>query len=152
MALDFGIGLVPVIGDIADAWFKCNTRNNVLLERFLREKGQKHPAAPAPPKQSGLRRWFGSGADDPARQHPPHEIPAEAHGAATDPVTTTHQNLHVDTHGTGATGATSAMGAKPPLPDRTASAVKAGMARSGGHDYDLEAQHDSSGIHYRREA
>jgi Domain of unknown function (DUF4112) len=152
MAVDFGIGLVPVIGDIADAWFKCNTRNNVLLERFLREKGQKHPASPSPPKQSGLRRWFGSGADDPAKQHPPHETPAESHAVATVPVTTTHPSSYPDTHATGAIGATGTVSAKPPLPDRTASAVKAGMARSGGHDYDLEAQHDSSGIHYRREA
>jgi Domain of unknown function (DUF4112) len=66
LAIDFGIGLVPVLGDFADAWFKCNTRNNMLLERYLREKGQKHPVAPAPaaPKQSGLRRFFGSEPHD----------------------------------------------------------------------------------------
>jgi hypothetical protein len=152
MAVDFGIGLVPVIGDIVDAWFKCNTRNNVLLERYLREKGQKHPAAPAPPKQSGLKKWFGSGAADPAKQHPPQETHPETHAVATAPVTTGHLGSHTDIHTTGAIGATGAAGPKPPLPDRTASAVKAGMARSGGHDYDVEAQHDSSGIHYRREA
>lgn len=33
--LDFGIGLVPFLGDIADAWFKANTRNAWLLEDFL---------------------------------------------------------------------------------------------------------------------
>lgn len=135
MALDFGIGLVPVIGDIADAWFKCNTRNNVLLERYLREKGQKHPTAPAPPKQSTLRRWFGAGADDPAKQHP---HPVEAHPAVastTAPVATTMN-------------ATSNHPVEPPLPGRTAGA---GLAKGSGYDHDLEAQQDAGAIHYRRE-
>lgn len=35
IALDFGIGLVPFLGDIADAWFKANTRNAWLLEDYL---------------------------------------------------------------------------------------------------------------------
>jgi len=39
--LDFGIGLVPFLGDIADAVFRANTRNAVVLEKFLREKGAK---------------------------------------------------------------------------------------------------------------
>jgi Domain of unknown function (DUF4112) len=38
VVLDFFIGLVPFIGDIADAIYKCNTRNAVLLERHLRKK------------------------------------------------------------------------------------------------------------------
>ncbi|EXJ94517.1 hypothetical protein A1O1_02913 [Capronia coronata CBS 617.96] len=41
MAIDFAVGLVPFIGDIADAAYKCNTRNVVLLEKELRERGQK---------------------------------------------------------------------------------------------------------------
>lgn len=39
---DFVIGLVPFIGDLADALYKCNTRNAVLLERYLREKGKEN--------------------------------------------------------------------------------------------------------------
>ncbi|OAP63051.1 hypothetical protein AYL99_02278 [Fonsecaea erecta] len=39
--IDFAIGLVPFIGDIADAAYKCNTRNVVLLEKELRSRGQK---------------------------------------------------------------------------------------------------------------
>ncbi|EEP80132.1 conserved hypothetical protein [Uncinocarpus reesii 1704] len=39
---DFVIGLVPFIGDLADALYKCNTRNAVLLERFLKEKGKRN--------------------------------------------------------------------------------------------------------------
>jgi len=37
--LDFGIGLVPLIGDIMDAVFRANTRNAVVLEKYLRQKG-----------------------------------------------------------------------------------------------------------------
>lgn len=37
--VDFGIGLVPFLGDIADALFRANTRNAVVLERHLRKKG-----------------------------------------------------------------------------------------------------------------
>jgi Domain of unknown function (DUF4112) len=39
--LDFGIGLVPFLGDIADALFRANTRNAVVLEKFLRAKGER---------------------------------------------------------------------------------------------------------------
>lgn len=38
--LDFAIGLVPFLGDIADAVFRANTRNAVELEKYLRKKGQ----------------------------------------------------------------------------------------------------------------
>lgn len=66
LIVDFCIGLIPVVGDFADAWFKCNTRNNVLLERYLREKGQKNPAPAPPPKEkSTMRRWFGPDANVP---------------------------------------------------------------------------------------
>lgn len=41
VVIDFFIGLVPFLGDIADAVYKCNTRNAVLLEKHLREKGAK---------------------------------------------------------------------------------------------------------------
>ena len=41
LAIDFIIGLVPFIGDIADAIYKCNTRNAVLLENELRKRGER---------------------------------------------------------------------------------------------------------------
>lgn len=41
VVLDFVIGLVPFIGDIADAIYKCNTRNAILLEKHLRDKTNK---------------------------------------------------------------------------------------------------------------
>jgi len=39
--VDFAIGLTPVLGDLCDALFKANTKNAVLLEKHLREKGAK---------------------------------------------------------------------------------------------------------------
>ena len=39
IAVDFAIGLIPAIGDVADALFRANTRNAVVLEKYLREKG-----------------------------------------------------------------------------------------------------------------
>lgn len=41
VVIDFIIGLVPFVGDIADAIYKANTRNAVILEKHLREKGAK---------------------------------------------------------------------------------------------------------------
>lgn len=41
IVIDFLIGLVPFIGDLADAAFKCNTKNVILLEAELRERGKK---------------------------------------------------------------------------------------------------------------
>lgn len=38
---DFVIGIVPFIGDLADAAFRANTRNAAILEAHLREKGKK---------------------------------------------------------------------------------------------------------------
>jgi len=35
IAVDFAIGLVPFLGDIADTFFRCNTRNAVALEKML---------------------------------------------------------------------------------------------------------------------
>jgi len=40
--IDFAVGLVPILGDIADAVYKCNTRNAVILEHYLRDRGEKN--------------------------------------------------------------------------------------------------------------
>jgi hypothetical protein len=40
--LDFAVGLVPFLGDVADAVFRANTRNAALLESHLREQGKKN--------------------------------------------------------------------------------------------------------------
>ncbi|KAK5119108.1 hypothetical protein LTR62_000319 [Meristemomyces frigidus] len=46
--IDFAVGLVPFIGDLADAAFKCNTKNVALLEKHLDQKYR--------PGASGARR------------------------------------------------------------------------------------------------
>lgn len=38
IALDFAVGLIPFLGDLADAAFKANTKNARLLERSLDKK------------------------------------------------------------------------------------------------------------------
>ena len=38
VAVDFIVGLVPFIGDLADAAFRCNTKNAALLEEYLMKK------------------------------------------------------------------------------------------------------------------
>lgn len=38
IAIDFLVGLVPFVGDLADAMFKCNTKNLRLLEEHLDNK------------------------------------------------------------------------------------------------------------------
>ncbi|KAK3669342.1 hypothetical protein LTR78_010765 [Recurvomyces mirabilis] len=48
IAIDFAVGLVPFIGDLADAAFKCNTKNVALLEKHLDQKYR--------PGASGSRR------------------------------------------------------------------------------------------------
>jgi hypothetical protein len=42
IVVDFAIGLVPFVGDLVDAAFKANTKNAVVLESYLREKGVKN--------------------------------------------------------------------------------------------------------------
>ncbi len=39
--IDFAIGLVPFLGDFADAFFRCNTKNAVELERMLIRRRDK---------------------------------------------------------------------------------------------------------------
>ena len=144
LAIDFGVGLVPVVGDLADAWFKCNTRNNLLLEKFLRERGATNPAPPPPPKQSTVRRWFGPGPDAPG-SHPGHQV------AATE---TPSQNT------VGNNGNKSAAPVPPPRNTMGPKLSGRGVGTDGGKDVvdarerDLEAQIHHGGqdsIRYTRE-
>lgn len=45
LAIDFLVGLVPFLGDLADAVFRCNTKNAVLLERFLIQRAKQNRQA-----------------------------------------------------------------------------------------------------------
>lgn len=60
MMLDFGIGLVPFAGDLADAMFKANSKNAWLLEDYLVKKAvvlnaDKNPEAA---RRAGLLDMF----------------------------------------------------------------------------------------------
>lgn len=98
--LDFGIGLVPFVGDVADAIFRANTRNAWLLEEYLIQKaeaeqrvreekerrgqpapGQQRPCPPdrqleargdePRPKKSTWSSWLhGQGGQDDPSQNP----------------------------------------------------------------------------------
>ncbi|KAI9678650.1 MAG: hypothetical protein M1817_005707 [Caeruleum heppii] len=48
-ALDFFVGLIPFIGDIADAVVRCNTMNAKALEDYLRKKGAANLKAQGQP-------------------------------------------------------------------------------------------------------
>lgn len=39
---DFVIGLIPFLGDILDIAFKANTRNAIVLEEYLRQRGAEN--------------------------------------------------------------------------------------------------------------
>lgn len=41
LIIDFFIGLVPLLGDIADAVYKCNTKNFLLLEKELEKRAKQ---------------------------------------------------------------------------------------------------------------
>lgn len=41
--MDFGIGLIPVVGDFVNVLYKCNSRNFILLENHLVKKYAKTP-------------------------------------------------------------------------------------------------------------
>lgn len=40
IVVDFFLGLVPFLGDLADTAFRCNTKNVVILEKALAQKYQ----------------------------------------------------------------------------------------------------------------
>lgn len=41
--LDFGFGLIPIVGDLINIMYKCNSRNFILLEKHLVEKYSQSP-------------------------------------------------------------------------------------------------------------
>jgi len=51
VALDFVIGLVPFLGDLADVAYKANTRNAIVLEDYLRGRGRENLRKSGLPQQ-----------------------------------------------------------------------------------------------------
>ena len=68
VAFDVIIGLTPVLGDIADMLYKCNTRNTVLLEKMLRDRANK--AMRAAEEEYKMHHGHPGGAHDANPNHP----------------------------------------------------------------------------------
>ena len=62
--IDLVIGFVPFLGDLADALFRCNTKNAMVLEEFLRKKGAKAMALDTQKNGTTQQPMF---TDQPAR-------------------------------------------------------------------------------------
>jgi len=66
VAFDFGIQLVPLLGDIAQSVYKCNVRNTAILEKHLRQRAEETLRAqgaaggqtPVVQEESAIKRWF----------------------------------------------------------------------------------------------
>ncbi|PNY29890.1 membrane protein [Tolypocladium capitatum] len=86
IGFDFAVGLVPFIGDLADAIFKANTRNALILEQHLREKGKKElrkSGQPIPAIDPSSPEEF----DRMCRESPPgyHSSSPSRHGTTIEP-------------------------------------------------------------------
>lgn len=85
--IDLLIGLVPFAGDLADAVFKCNTRNVVLLEKYLEKEAAERKAGvrrgPLPASVSPLADGIYSDGCDNVHSPPPYE--AVDSGLGTNP-------------------------------------------------------------------
>jgi len=42
LAIEYGLGLVPFIGDMIGVFYKANSRNALLLEKYLYERGAEN--------------------------------------------------------------------------------------------------------------
>jgi len=49
VVLDAGLGWIPLLGDLFDAWYKADTRNVALLREYLSDSG--------PPPRATWRHW-----------------------------------------------------------------------------------------------
>ncbi|CUS09760.1 unnamed protein product [Tuber aestivum] len=80
VVIDFVIGLVPFLGDIVDIGFKANTRNAIILENFLRQRGAENnrrqglPQQPDPSLSDNYDRDEQQEviAQQPGARHPPN--------------------------------------------------------------------------------
>lgn len=74
LGIDFALGFVPILGDLADAAFRCNTKNVSLLEAHLKSK--YGPSDLKAQKASGLEPFD----DDPDFDRPNHGTTTAAGG------------------------------------------------------------------------
>lgn len=88
VAIDFVVGLVPFIGDLADALYKCNTKNAVLLERYLKEKGKANMKGQNPALiEAGSGAHNSQGLDSSGYSTPTRPMQAQLPRESTRPAT-----------------------------------------------------------------
>lgn len=61
IALDFVVGSIPIVGDIADVALRKNQRNVALLDNWLKASAQSDPVAADQPVASKTGRGYGGG-------------------------------------------------------------------------------------------
>lgn len=60
VTFDFAIGLIPIVGDFINIMYRCNSRNFILLEKYLVEKHTKgNPKGPIEPQVVPLKENSG---------------------------------------------------------------------------------------------
>lgn len=55
LVIDFVIGLIPILGDLADAAYRCNTKNVILLEDALVKRAKRRQGTAGVDAQIGDR-------------------------------------------------------------------------------------------------
>ncbi|CAN3355708.1 hypothetical protein DICA3_B13124 [Diutina catenulata] len=58
---DFGIGLIPIVGDLCNIAYKCNSRNFILLEKYLVQKYSNSLPVSQKPDESFFDKRNGKG-------------------------------------------------------------------------------------------
>jgi len=92
--IDFAVGLVPFVGDIVDAVFRANTKNAILLEDHLREKGArtlKAQGRPLPAVDPSDPDVFDRQDSSPPPEYATSPSSRHDNGASTSTRTAAHQ-------------------------------------------------------------
>jgi len=87
LIVDAVIGLIPILGDLADGIYKCNTRNVAILEAELTKRGAVRIGAQPPSEQmqmSEVQEVRGHGGAPPAYESTDRHVKPEA--AHTAPI------------------------------------------------------------------
>lgn len=73
--IDFLLGLTPVLGTIAGALYKANSRNALILEHFLKKRAldniKKGKYVTDPTAQGNKKSWFSWGRSNKTESQPP---------------------------------------------------------------------------------
>ncbi|KAG2732444.1 hypothetical protein G9P44_004861 [Scheffersomyces stipitis] len=76
IALDFGLGLIPLLGDFCNILYKCNSRNFILLEKYLVQKHGGIPVkAHSAEKSKKASDFPNDGANHKGVSHVPNSAP-----------------------------------------------------------------------------